>query len=82
MNWLFKTTLVLVVIGAINWLLIGMFQWDLVAAIFGGNIMGNYSWFSRTIFILVGLSGLYLIPWIFRSDRRERPALNRPATNE
>ncbi len=50
------TLLTLVIIGAINWGLIGFFQFDLVAFIFG-----NMSWLSRIIYALVGLSGLYMI---------------------
>lgn len=50
------TALTLVIIGAINWLLVGIFKFDLVAFIFG-----NLSWLSRIIYTLVGLSGLYLI---------------------
>ena len=50
------TSLTLVIIGAINWGLIGFFRFDLVAFIFG-----NMSWFSRIIYALVGLGGLYLI---------------------
>ena len=37
MNWLSKVALVLVIIGALNWLLVGVFQWDLVTALFGGE---------------------------------------------
>lgn len=48
--------LVLVVIGAINWGLVGFFQYDLVAAIFG-----DMSTVSRIVYDLVGISGLYLI---------------------
>ena len=46
---------VLLVIGGINWGLVGFFQFDLVAAIFGGQGAG----LSRLIYILVGLSGVY-----------------------
>ena len=49
------TLLTIVIIGAINWGLIGFFRFDLVAFLFG-----NMSWFSRIIYALVGLSGLYL----------------------
>ncbi|MCI5822286.1 MAG: DUF378 domain-containing protein [Lachnospiraceae bacterium] len=56
MKGLDYTLLTLVIIGAINWGLIGFFQFDLVAFIFG-----NMSWLSRIIYALVGLSGLYLI---------------------
>ena len=44
------------IIGAINWGLIGLFSFDLVAFIFG-----NMSWFSRIIYALVGIAGLYII---------------------
>ena len=50
------TALTLVIIGAINWGLIGFFQFDLVAFLFG-----NMSWLSRIIYALVGIAGLYLI---------------------
>jgi len=49
--------LTLVIIGAINWLLIGLFQWDLVAAIFGGQS----AVVSRIIYSLVGLAGLWCL---------------------
>lgn len=53
--------LTVVIIGAINWGLIGFFQLDLVAWIFG-----NLSWLSRIIYTLVGLCGLYLISFFGR----------------
>jgi len=56
MKWFDYTALALVIIGAMNWLLIGIFSFDLVA-----YILGNMSWFSRIIYIVVGLCGLYLI---------------------
>lgn len=55
-----KIALVLIVIGAINWGLIGFFSFDLVAAIFG-----NMSAFSRIIYALVGISGLWGIKLLF-----------------
>lgn len=52
-------TLVLVIIGGINWGLMGLAQFDLVATLFGGPD----SAFSRIVYILVGLSALWqLIP--------------------
>lgn len=48
--------LTIAIIGAINWGLIGFFSFDLVAFIFG-----NMSWFSRIIYALVGIAGLYII---------------------
>lgn len=51
------TALTLVIIGAINWGLIGFFQFDLVATLFGGMD----SWISRIIYALVGISGIYTL---------------------
>jgi uncharacterized membrane protein YuzA (DUF378 family) len=60
-----KTCLTLVIIGAINWLLVGLFKFDLVMAIFG-NGFGDPSTFSRIIFVLVGLAGLWCITILFK----------------
>lgn len=61
-----NTSLTLVIIGALNWLLIGVFRFDLVAFLFG-----NMTLLSRIVYILVGLCGLYLITLYGRiSDRR------------
>ncbi|MDO5389312.1 MAG: DUF378 domain-containing protein [Clostridia bacterium] len=51
------TALTLVIIGAVNWGLIGFFQFDLVAALFGGMD----SLISRVVYALVGLSGIYTL---------------------
>ena len=56
------TALILVIIGAINWGLIGFFQFDLVASIFG-----DMSIFSRVIYALVGLSGLYALTFFSKN---------------
>jgi uncharacterized protein len=50
-------TLVLVIVGAVNWGLMGLFQFDLVATLFGGPDAA----LSRIVYILVGISGLYQI---------------------
>ena len=61
------TLLTLVIIGAINWGLIGLFRFDLVAFIFG-----DMSWLSRIVYTLVGTCGLYLISFFMKlSDRAE-----------
>ena len=61
MKGLDYTALVLTIIGAINWGLVGLFKFDLVAFLFG-----NLSWFSRLVYILGGLSGLYLCTFFSR----------------
>lgn len=53
MKVLYNIVLTLVIIGAINWLLIGLFKFDLVATIFG-----SMSMISRIIYTLVGISGI------------------------
>lgn len=63
MKWFDNTALTLVIIGAINWLLIGLFRFDAVAWLFG-----SLSWLSRIIYALVGLSGIYLISLYGRID--------------
>ncbi|HIR94129.1 MAG TPA: DUF378 domain-containing protein [Candidatus Egerieimonas intestinavium] len=50
------TALALSIIGAVNWGLIGLFRFDLVAFLFG-----NMSMLSRIIYVLVGVCGLYLL---------------------
>lgn len=60
--------MILVIIGAINWGLIGFFQFDLVAAIFGGQ----GAIVSRIIYALVGLAGLWSIILVPRVKHREK----------
>jgi len=56
--------LVLVIIGAINWALIGVFQFDLVAWIFGSQA----AVWSRIVYTLVGAAGLWCISLLFRDE--------------
>ena len=64
-----RLALVLVIIGALNWLLVGIAGYDLVTSIFGGNLFrGTMSVFSRVVFALVGVSGLYAISLLFREN--------------
>lgn len=60
------TALTIVIIGAVNWALIGLFRFDLVAFLFG-----NMSWLSRVIYTIVGICGLYLISAYGRIGSRE-----------
>ncbi len=58
-----RIALILTIIGALNWGGIGLFQFDTVAWIFGGqdNII------SRIIYLLVGLAGIWCVSLLFRS---------------
>lgn len=58
--------LILVIIGALNWGLIGLFEFDLVASLFGGQT----SVLSRIIYGLVGLAGIYSFKFLV-NDREK-----------
>lgn len=75
MSGLQRIALLLTIIGAINWGLIGLFQFDLVAAIFGGQS----SLLSRIIYSLVGIAGLINLGLLFKpSHEVERSTEPRP----
>ena len=59
-----RIALVLAIIGGLNWGSIGLFRFDIVAWIFGGQT----STVSRVIYTLVGLAALWCISLLFRSD--------------
>ena len=72
---LYRTALVLTIIGALNWLSVGLFRYDFVGAL----LMGTYSAGARTIFTIVGIAGIVLIyylvaPEAIEGDRRDRTA--------
>ncbi len=56
--------LILVIIGAINWGLIGFFRYDLISSIFGGD----FEIVSRVIYAIVGMAGIYAISFFFRKN--------------
>ena len=62
METLKKIALVLVIIGALNWGLVGLFQFDLIATIFGSS----EHIIARIIYILVAISGLISISLLFK----------------
>jgi len=64
--------LILIIIGALNWGLVGIFQYDLIAGLFGG--MGGVV--ARILYTLVGLAGIWGIRLLFRDrdhDREREP---------
>lgn len=68
---------ILVIIGAINWGLIGFANYDLISMLFGGAS----SLISRSLFALVGLAGLYVISFLFRQEHQERHERRHTATD-
>ncbi|MFA5881450.1 MAG: DUF378 domain-containing protein [Eubacteriales bacterium] len=63
-----RIALVLVIIGALNWLLVGLFKYDLVAALFGGTA----SLVSRIIYVVVGLAGLWAVSLLVRPREKAK----------
>ena len=63
-----RISLILVIVGALNWLLVGLFQFDLASWIFGGQANA----FARILSALVGIAGLWSIPLLCR---RREPAV-------
>lgn len=61
MNAVAKTALILVIVGALNWLLVGLFHFHLVATLFG-----NMTALARIVYVLVGVAGLYCLTLLFK----------------
>jgi uncharacterized membrane protein YuzA (DUF378 family) len=69
---------ILTIVGGLNWGLVGLFKFDLVAAVFGGMRFGEVNVGSRIVYTLVGLSALYLASQVPTLVRALAPA---PATS-
>ena len=65
MQYLKALALLLVIVGGINWLLVGIAKFDLVAAITGDSF-GETNVISAIIYVLVGVSAVALLPTLFR----------------
>jgi len=63
-----RISLVLVIIGALNWLLVGLFRYDLVAGLFGGSA----SIISRIIYVVIGLAGIWAISLLVRPREKAK----------
>jgi uncharacterized protein len=64
---------ILTIVGGLNWGLVGLFKFDLVAAVLGGMRFGEVNVASRIVYALVGLSALYLasqLPALLGTSRR------------
>lgn len=60
MNALDTIAMILLIVGGLNWLLVGLFEFDLVATIFGGQ----EELLSKIVYVLVGLSALYCLKFL------------------
>jgi uncharacterized membrane protein YuzA (DUF378 family) len=72
MRYLNALALLLVIVGGLNWLLVGLFKFDLVAALTGSSF-GETNPLSTVIYVLVGLAALVLAPvlarWLTSSEQ-------------
>lgn len=62
-----KLILILMIIGGLNWGLVGFFNYNLVSSIFGANLVI----ISRIIYALVGLASIVGITFLFRDERQQ-----------
>lgn len=66
LNLIDKASFILVIIGALNWGLKGLFNLDLIEALFGGN----FQVITRVIYILVGVAGINLLFLLIRARKK------------
>jgi uncharacterized membrane protein YuzA (DUF378 family) len=64
---------ILTIVGGLNWGLVGLFKFDLVAAVLGGMQFGEVNMASRIIYTLVGLAALYLASQLRTLIRASQP---------
>jgi uncharacterized membrane protein YuzA (DUF378 family) len=69
---------ILTIVGGLNWGLVGLFKFDLVAAVFGGMRFGEVNVGSRVVYALVGLSALYLATQLRALVGRSEPTPAKP----
>ena len=60
-SWFSKLMLLLVIVGGLNWGIYGIWGFDAVGWLLGGSL----NWLARTVFIVVGIAALCLIPSLF-----------------
>jgi len=71
-DWLGRLGMLLAIIGAINWLLVGLFQYNLVKAIFTSSGTQDASTGERIVYIVVGVGGVLAIPMLAATLGRAR----------
>ncbi|MFP3728456.1 DUF378 domain-containing protein [Priestia filamentosa] len=77
MTGLQKGALVLTIIGAINWGLVGLFQFDLVATLLGGGD----TILARIVYVLVAIAGLINVGLLFKPNERVTKSSQQPNTS-
>ena len=69
---------ILTIVGGLNWGLVGLFKFDLVAAVFGGMQFGEVNVASRIVYALVGLAAAYLATQVPALVRASQPTPANP----
>ena len=67
-SWFQKLLLLLLIVGGLNWGIYGIWGLDCVGWLLGGSL----SWLARTVFIVVGIAAIALLPALFSSDEEHR----------
>ena len=73
MRYITGLALALVIVGGLNWLLVGLFEFDLVAAITGSQF-GETNIISRVVYALVGVAAIWLVPALPRVAGEQQTA--------
>lgn len=66
-SWFQKLLLVLLIVGGLNWGIYGIWGLDAVGWLLGGSL----GWLARTVFIIVGVAALAMLPALFSSNEEE-----------
>jgi uncharacterized protein len=74
MRYLNALALLLVIVGGVNWLLVGAAKFDLVASI-TGNSFGQTNLISSVIYVLVGIAAVWLVPVLAREATGQGQAI-------
>lgn len=74
------TLFIIAIIGALNWGLIGFFDYNLVNAIFGVSPDPDTNWATRIVYAIVGLAGLGALFFIPSLSRSSEARMGTPAT--
>ncbi len=72
-DWIGRLGLLLAIVGALNWGLVGLFEYNLVAAVLGGTATQTATMAERIVYVAVGIGGVIAIPMLAATLRRARP---------
>jgi len=75
-DWIGRLGVLLAVVGALNWGLIGLFEWNLVAAILGDTATVVATTAERVVYVLVGIGGVIAIPMLYGTLTRAAASSN------